>query len=383
MKIALIVLCCLSLGVPVFGREEEKAAPDAAADFLKILEARFAAWDADGNGELSVAELNARVADAAIKGDEAAAMSALKRASRFRKITLPPLTLANLRDLATRPLPKDWPNFGAMFTGGQQRIAAVRRVLFASGQPRLETVHQGRMGNCFSLAPLGAIAFHRPDFIAKEMIRELPDVRYEVRLGQTTVQVSAPTDTELALTSTNESDGIWVNVYEKAAGDAHNALKPAEKREAMGLDALSRGGSAGTQLAFITGREMVRFSCKFAKDANLPKEQYDATLNDMRAALAKAVAERRLMTCGTLKTTIPGITPNHAYAVLSYDRGTDHIRLWNPHGDTTQVKGQPGPETGYPLTDGIFELPLTVFVKEFAGLAFELLPAAANVKASE
>jgi hypothetical protein len=36
------------------------------------------------------------------------------------------------------------------------------------------------------------------------------------------------------------------------------------------------------------------------------------------------------------------------------------------------VKGEPGPKNGYPIRDGIFELPLTVFVKEFSGTAYEI-----------
>ncbi len=335
--------CLLLLNVTaILARDAETALPEAREDFVRIIGARFAAWDADASGELSKAEINALVADGAIKGDEAATVAALKRASRMTKVTLPPFTLANLREQSEGKPEKGMPDFPAMFSGGVKRIAAAKRVLFASGKPRLDTVRQGRMGNCFSLAPLGAIANLRPEYIADEMIRELPDGRYEVRLGKTIVRVTAPTDAELALTAMNESDGIWVNVYEKAAGEAHNALKPQEKREATGLDALNRGGSAGTQLAFITGHEMVRFSCKFAKDDKLPKEKRAATLNEMRAALSAAVKERRLMTCGTLKTTIPGITPNHAYAVLGYDSATDQIRLWNPHGDTTKVKGEPG-----------------------------------------
>jgi hypothetical protein len=202
----------------------------------------------------------------------------------------------------------------------------------------------------------------------------LPDGSYEVVLGAQRVRVTPPTDAELALTSSSESDGIWVNVYEKAAGEAHNDLKSDDKRQATGLDALAKGGSAGTQLAFITGHEMQRFSCKFAKDKDLTEEQVETRLNELRATLITAVRERRLMTCGTLKTKIPSITPNHAYAVLGYDGAKDLIKLWNPHGDTTTIDGLPSPLKGYPMTDGIFEMPLTVFVKEFAGLAFEILP---------
>jgi hypothetical protein len=210
------------------------------------------------------------------------------------------------------------------------------------------------------------------------MIQPQPDGSYLVRLGKEQVRVLPPTDVEIALCSANETGGLWVNVYEKAAGEAHNAKKPANKREPTGLDALSRGGSAGTQLAFITGHEMYRVSCQFAKKKDLPKAEFDRHLEELRAALTSATKEERLMTTGTLKTSIPGITPNHAYAILSYDAASDSIRLWNPHGDTTQPKGLPGPEHGYPMKDGVFEMPLMIFIKEFAGTAYEVLPDSAS-----
>lgn len=378
IRLPALVACFIVTAVTA--REAETSAPNAKADLLKIVDARFASWDKDGDKELSKFELDALVASAEIRGEEAAAISALKRASRSKKIELPPLTLANIHEIAERKPEKDWPGLPAMFSGGVSRIAKAKRVLFASGKPRLETVHQGRMGNCFCLAPLGAIAYTRPDYIVNEMIRELPDGKYEVKLGKEIVRVPAPTDAELAMTATNESDGIWVNVYEKAAGVARNDMKPEDEREASGLDALNRGGSAGTMLAFITGHEMVRFSCKFAKDAKTTPDQFDAKLGELRAALSTAVKEKRLMTCGTITTKIPGITPNHAYAVLGYDAVTDLIRCWNPHGDTTKAKGDPSPENGYPLKDGVFEMPLPVFVKEFSGLAFELLPGQGGTK---
>lgn len=375
MKTTPLLLLYLGMAAVGLAREEETSTDKDRAAFLTIIDTKFAAWDADKDGELGRGELDKLVADREIQGDQAAAVAALKRASRYKKIELPKFTQAEIRTLAEKKPAKEWPNLPAMYAGGMKRLAkAQQRVLFVSGKPRLETVHQGPMGNCFSLAPLGAIASARPEYIVDEMIKPLPDNRYEVKLGKKKVTVSAPTDAELAMTAGNESDGIWVNVYEKAAGEAHNELKPEEKRESTGLDALNRGGSAGTQLAFITGHEMYRISCKFAKDEKLPKAEHDAKLNEIREALKSATKEKRLMTCGTLKTTIPGMTPGHAYAVLGYEAGTDHIRVWNPHGDTRTLKGDPSPTNGYAMTDGVFEMPLTVFVKEFAGLAFEILP---------
>jgi|JI6StandDraft_1071083.scaffolds.fasta_scaffold01963_6 hypothetical protein len=356
-------------------RDVELPASGDGEHFVTVLEKNFTAWDADHDGQITKDEINQLVANAGIRGEDAAAVAALKRASRSRNTELPTFTLEHLKELArAQPPAKDMPDFAAMFGGSLKRIVSAKRDLFTAAGPRIETIHQGKMGNCFSLAPLAALAHLRPEYVRTEMIRPQADGSIAVRLGHEDVKVSPPTDAEIALCSGNEDGGLWVNVYEKAAGEAHNAKKPADKRDATGLDALSRGGSAGTQLAYITGREMYRVSCKFAKEKDLSQTDYDKHMTELRTALTSAVKEKRIMTCGTLKTSIPGITPNHAYAILGYDSSTDVIRLWNPHGDTRQVKGEPGLQNGYSITDGIFEMPLTVFVKEFAGTAYEIVP---------
>jgi hypothetical protein len=52
--------------------------------------------------------------------------------------------------------------------------------------------------------------------------------------------------------------------------------------------------------------------------------------------------------------------------------------LWNPHGEDHVVKGKPGPEHGYPTKSGVFWIPVPEFVKEFAGMSFEVTEATAK-----
>jgi hypothetical protein len=91
------------------------------------------------------------------------------------------------------------------------------------------------------------------------------------------------------------------------------------------------------------------------------------------------VRERRLMTCGTLKPTTPGIRGNHAYAVLNYNGATGVVQVWDPHGDNFKPKGEPGPAHGYPRVGGIYWVPVGEFVWQFSGMAFEVLPVTAEV----
>ena len=70
---------------------------------------------------------------------------------------------------------------------------------------------------------------------------------------------------------------------------------------------------------------------------------------------------------------MPGMHGGHAYGVVGCNAVTDEIKTWDPNEDTFTPKGTSSPETGYPLQDGFCEMTLVVFVKQFYGLAVELL----------
>src|SRR4029079_10771391 len=116
-----------------------------------------------------------------------------------------------------------------------------------------------------------------------------------------------------------------------------NAQRPEKDRLALPTDVIARGGSAGTMLAFLTGHEIVRFFCKFARDEKVAAADSELKLAELRKLLVDAVKEKRLITTGTNTSvpsgpTLPGIRGNHAYAVLGFDASSDEIQLWDPHG---------------------------------------------------
>jgi hypothetical protein len=343
--------------------------------FMAIVSQQFATWDRDGDGVLTPAEIDSVVADPQVQGVAAAAISALKRATRSSRYKLTELTLPQIEQLIAAGPSKDRPDLEGMFRNGRERIEEAHRDLFASGAPRLDTIHQGRLGNCYCLAPLGAVLCLAPERVSG-MFALQSDGSFQVQFGPRSVRVSPPTDAEIAQTASNERDGMWINLYEKAVGEDRNAAKPPEQRTGSPIDAMARGGSAGTMLSFITGHKIQRFSFAFAKQEALSDEQRLKILEELRTYLREAVEERRAMTCGTEKTTTPGLNPNHAYAVLTYDDPTDCVQLWNPHGGQFTPKGPAGLERGYPTKDGVFSLPLADFVRQFAGMARETdLPA--------
>lgn len=342
-----------------------------APTFLEVVTTRFERWDRDHDGVLAVAELDALVADPLNKGDEAAAIAVLKRAARSTRMKIPPLTLSYVKEAVGAAPSATRPDFAKMFKEGQAvLVSATKREPFPDGSPRLDTVHQGRLGNCFCLAPLGAMVHRDPQQVVRLFARQA-DGTYLVTLGKRSVRIAPPTDAELAMTASNEGAGLWVNLYEKAVGTALNEAKPVEQRTGSPMDVLAKGGSAGTMLEFITGHPIRRISFVFAKDAKVDEAGRQAKLRELRTQVEAAAREQRLMTCGTLAVTTPGLTPNHAYAVLGFDAKTQQVRLWNPHGGAFKPKGEPGLTAGYPMKDGIFEIALAEWPKQFSGMAYE------------
>jgi len=343
------------------------------SDFLTVINRDFAAWDSDHDGVLSVKELDAVVNDLKTVNEDAAAAAALKRAS-FDKTPLPPLTLEAITSLTTEKKP----DLALMFAQGVKRIAKVtNRALFADGTPAMGAIHQGKLGNCFCLAPLGALVNRDPAQVAAMFSLE-SNGNYRVQFGRKTIEVPPPTDAEIAIGASNSGQGIWVNLYEKAIGAARNEDRPQDHRVDSPLDA-ERGGSAGAMLAYLTGHKITRFSFAFAKSTVTTEAEFAVKLTDLRRQLAEATQAKRLMTCGTLKTTTPGLTPNHAYAVLGYDTASDSVRLWNPHGQNFHPANTEGVENGYATDEGIFQVPLDHFVRQFSGMAFEVTAEKAGV----
>lgn len=370
LSLAALLAAGLCLSAPALHAQKE-----ASGGFLDQVNTHFAQWDLDHNGELSAGEIDAAISDPKTTGETAAAVAALKRATRSKTYKLPALTLDNLHTLAQAAPAKDQPNFSRMYSDAFKKIGKTRHDLFGSGLPKLETIKQGRLGDCFCLAPLGAMLARNPQEVADRFVHQ-PDNSYQFIFGTTPVHVSVPTDAEMALTAASEQDGLWVSLYEKAVGTDRVQEKSGANSNASFIDAVGKGGSAGTMLSRLTGHKITRFSCKAARDAATSADR-EPHLQKLRKELVAAVQEHRLITCGTAKPTTPGITPNHAYAILGYDEKTDTLRIWNPHGDNFTPKGMEGLEHGYARKGGVFSIPLPDFVMQFVGVAFETTEPAA------
>jgi hypothetical protein len=347
--------------------------------FMQAVTAKFILWDTDYDQTLTVEELDAAIQDPANTGRAAAALAALKRASSSTNYTLPPLTLANIRTLANSPPATNRPNLLGMYRDCLRRVGGVaHRYIFTSGQlfatglPRLDTIRQGRMGDCFCLAPLGAMVHRDPHEVAS-LFEVEADGHVLVQFGGGTVRVAAPTDAEfaLAMLAANSRDNLWVNLYEKAISEVRNDARSPDKRSNLAIDAIAKGGDDGRVMSYLTGHKVSEFSLKSGDDPATAHTGRRINLAELRQKLAEAAGQKLLMGCGTEETTTPGLTPKHAYALLEYYPKTDSVELWNPHGNNFIPEGAPGLANGYPTRSGLFTVPVTEFVQQFADVSFE------------
>lgn len=345
--------------------------------FLDEVDAHFKTWDADHDGILSTTEIEHGVASPQFKGPTAAAIASLRRAVRTREYKLPPLTLVNIQKLVPKPKHKsDQPDLEDMFDWALRKIEASPVQLLELSKLNLESLEQGKLGDCFCLAPLGAMLGSRPAEVAK-MFAMSGDGFVAVTLGGGKVlRVSFPTDAERALMATTDGSGMWANCYEKAVGQMK--MKENDPDQPTELSVVTRGGSAGTMLSILTGHEIERASCSPFRDKKATEEAKQKQLEEIRRQMNVTQAAGRLICGGTLKGQTadghkpPGVRGPHAYAILHFDAPTDVVTLWDPHGDDFKPAVEPsGLANGYFRTQGRMKVPLTELVQWFGGFSFE------------
>jgi hypothetical protein len=325
--------------------------------FWTVLNRNFDTWDANQDGTLQSKETDPLVANPQLRGEDAAALGVLKIAQRAKKWDTLVWSRANLEAIHAGQL--KGPELSKNYSNALQKIQRTRRVLFAPGAPALTEFHQGRLGDCFFLAPIGATISCDADSVRKLFTET--NGGYSVAFpGERAIFVTAPTDTELALTSATENSGVWLTLLEKAFGELRNRNKPEEKQKESVTDWIARGGSVKPVLETLTGHRT---------ESILTRR---ASADKLRQTLRTTLSARRLACTGTPeKVETPGITPRHAYAVLAFDPTTDTITLWNPHGNNFKPKGAPGKASGYSTRSGTFRLPLLDFIDIFNSVVVE------------
>jgi hypothetical protein len=366
--------------------DPDREAP-APGGFAAQVETHFAGWDLDHDGALSFRELGTLVPDVRIRDEAAAALAAIHRVQRGKNPRWHHAAFTRSQLLAPRDEyeheheyeyesgAEPPPPFARDYRQDLAHIRATRRVLFSDGAPRLSGIHQGPLGDCFLIATVGAAVARDPNAL-RALFAAPPEGEgtdrsgFVVRFrGGPAVPVPSISDAEVALGSTDGRQGLWLNVIEKAYGELVCArrgfVEPA-------LDALSGTGTAAHIIQLLTGHEglHLRFRPHGAKGPR--HTELAALVPRARTLLIEATQQRRLTCCGTsTAATPPGIIRNHMYAVLGFDPDQDSVHLWNPWGNHFTPDGPPGLDSGYPVRDGHFTLPLADFVRIFTALISE------------
>ncbi|MCC7492954.1 MAG: hypothetical protein IT204_11420 [Fimbriimonadaceae bacterium] len=363
----------LLIGAALTGAVPATADP-AAAPVLPELQAVWALVDLNTDQLVTLPEAELALTNPRFEGGQAAAVAALRRGLRGLKlapVTLPQIAASLPYQADAKPPTPPWQSY---YDDALKRINGSRRELFVSGGPRLETVSQGRLGDCFALAALGSTVARDPQRVVK-MMALLPDQRVQVTFGARQVTVVLPTPAEVALGATSCGDGLWVNVYEKALG-ALLLERQKEPKHLTPFSIITLGGSPNTALEFITGHYVKRVSCDlFRPDKPATRQQQLARLDQIRQELLAAERDGRLFVGGNgpLKSQlkVPGIVYNHSYGVLDYEPRDDSVLFWNPFGHTFTPRGEAGLKHGYPTAHGQFRVPLTEAVQWFSSFSIE------------
>lgn len=403
MRIRLHLLVLLGLLLPAAAFAQGSRA--TARSFAEVAVEAFDEWDGDDDGTLSAAEIDQLVVAPKFKGEYAAALAAMKLVVRSTKVAPPVLSLDFLRHRSKEPagelLPGDQPSAPEPASPGAKKPespditrpapraarppaslerryqSALRKIrsakddLFADGTPDIDRSRQGPLGSCFFIAGVGAFVHRDPEAL-KAMFRtaasESGGVLYTVTFGDgRAVTIPALTDAQRGLTSSAGPDGLWLTVLEQAYGALRMQSRPESRRTLEASDALARGGSLGTTLRALTGRVIERTRLRANADTD------PELAGKVAVSLAAAMKDRRLAGASTGSATPlpPGVNGKHAYAILGFDESTGVVRLWNPHGNTFRPKGEAGLERGYGTRGGVFEVPVTEFVRIFDSLVIE------------
>jgi hypothetical protein len=349
------------------------------------------------------------------KGDDAAAIASLKLISRNKKIKLPDLTRAYFAEYnekamvvmshrpstqpvdaigatmdpaTTQPAVRTTrlsPDFDLYFTAGKQRIARGGPVPF-TGKFVLEDTRQGPIGDCFFVSTISSLAYHDPVRFEK-IITPQPDGSYVVKLpNEKPIVVPAVTDAELAISGTTTNDGTWLAIMEQAFGKYKAREKGENIAEVEGTEIIRTGGDSMPTIRALTGHASERFT--FGKTVEYRKANEEKVLPRLREALLKGLADHRVMTAGGIVRPKPGekiegenagtpppvppdLLADHVYAILDYNKATDIVELWNPHGEHFEPKGPAGIKNGYPTDHGRFKVPLTEAYQFYGSFTIE------------
>jgi hypothetical protein len=365
-----------------------RAADPPAPMFAEVVGRYFPVWDLNHDGLLQRSEIDRLMNDPSIRGESAAALAATKLRERNLPSAERPGYAVKLDELSGTdgedPVREGFPAqvgdraeapapfpYQTRFRRFLSELDKMPERLYAHEGPKFESLRQGPIGDCFFFSVTGGLAARDPGRIVA-MIEPRPGAAFLVRFpGAAPVRVPPLTQAEALVNNAASTldDGLWPVVLEKAVGAVLRARARADRRTAEPTDSIAHGGSTGQILSLYTGHTTRKFALR---NPPLAPER----LAEIRRILPWALEHGKLAgaTMGgppAGQAKVPHLGYNHAYAVLSFDRQSDLLTLWNPWGNTFTPKGPDGPELGFTTRHGVFRLPLETFYHIFSGLQVE------------
>lgn len=365
---SLVVVASFSLAYNLFAEEQPS--------FSHVVNQNFDRWTANDRGVLTVERVNQLIERKDVRGVEAAALASIhafqKKSGTGQAIRLENLTRTRAENPALRSdQAASGINVNYNYNGFLRHIQSAPRKLFAVERPSLDTVTQGKLGDCYFVSAVGALAHSDPDRIL-QMITQKPDRSFEVQFANGKhVTVPALTDAQLALSSNAGQQGVWLNVLEIAAG----IVRRDEKTDQSPLDNIGAGGQSAFSIGLLTGHptDRYRIRSKVGTDYPAPEEdKLDELAGRFGKLIRRGLDRHELICCSTGTWSVPpGIAKTHEYAILGLKDG--HVDLWNPWGYkyNFQPKGKPNYQHGYYFEGGRCSMPLRDFVKVFGKVTIE------------
>lgn len=221
----------------------------------------------------------------------------------------------------------------------------------------IKDLQQGAAGDCYFLAALAGLAQRRPEHVLN-MIQDNKDGTYNIKFGNTSVKIDAPTQSELGMYAEGKA---WVPIIEKAY--AHYRQDTDMITKVNPWDHSGKGSRlTGRAIKDITGNS-------FDTDPLSVINQ-----KSTKTKLENAFKNNKLVVASISKEIIPGtknkfeLPDAHVYTVMDYDSKSDKVKIRNPWGNGEAQKN------GSPIDgndDGIFELSLKDFSDAFSMIAYE------------
>lgn len=349
--------------------------PAGHSPFAQVVLQEFDNWDMKHEGRLTFDVVEWWTRNPSLRGENAAAMAMLHKVLRKETVAaaahhqshLPDFTRAYFEryNQMTAEERRSHYNFDVYFLACKDKIAKESQELFPEGMPKLSAIHQGNIGDCHFLGPLGSMVFTRPGQV-KEMIGGDQEHGYSVRFpGRQPVKITPPTDTELGLLSSAGSNGIWLAVLEKARGEVYR--EGFHMNTLDDVDALAASPEkTRIDIELLTGHRPERLAIP---NPSMSPRKFAAAERKLHDLLIRMDRDKHLCAAASRDPNyVPapaGMAGDHSYAVLGYDRSNDVVHVWNPWGNNFTPRGGEGIKAGYETVHGVFKMPLKDFAREF------------------